>query len=138
MVIRNCAGGVVFNGDDVLLIENDKHEWAFPKGVVRPGNKMIDVALERIQVECGVDASILVPCGKTHYEFYSVSRRKPVHNNVSWFIMKAASRDVAPNSAEDILSAKFVPVTEALETVTYSQDRTLLMMAYQRYKEITA
>ncbi|MCQ2527828.1 MAG: NUDIX domain-containing protein [Saccharofermentans sp.] len=138
MVIRNCAGGVVFNGDDVLLIENDKHEWAFPKGVVRPGNKMIDVALERIKVECGVDASILVPCGKTHYEFYSVSRRKPVHNNVSWFIMKAVSRDVAPNSAEDILSAKFVPVTEALETVTYSQDRTLLMMAYQRYKEITA
>lgn len=138
MVIRNCAGGVVFNGDDVLLIENDKHEWAFPKGVVRPGNKMIDVALERIKVECGVDASILVPCGKTHYEFYSVSRRKPVHNNVSWFIMKAVSRDVVPNSAEDILSAKFVPVTEALETVTYSQDRTLLMMAYQRYKEITA
>ena len=138
MVIRNCAGGVVFNGDDVLLIENDKHEWAFPKGVVRPGNKMIDVALERIKIECGVDASILVPCGKTHYEFYSVTRRKPVHNNVSWFIMKASSKEVAPNSGEDILSAKFIPVTEALETVTYSQDRTLLMMAYQRYKEITA
>lgn len=138
MVIRNCAGGVVFNGDDVLIIENDKHEWAFPKGVVRPGNKMIDVALERIKIECGIDATILVPCGKTHYEFYSVSRRKPVHNNVSWFIMKASSTEAAANENENILSAKFMPVIEALDKVTYSQDRTLLMMAYQRYKEITA
>lgn len=138
MVIRNCAGGVVFNGDDVLIIENDKHEWAFPKGVVRPGNKMIDVALERIKIECGIDATILVPCGKTHYEFYSVSRRKPVHNNVSWFIMKASSTEAVANENENILTAKFMPVIEALDKVTYSQDRTLLMMAYQRYKEITA
>lgn len=138
MVIRNCAGGVVFNGDDVLVMENDKHEWAFPKGVVRPGNKMIDVALERIRVECGIDAKILVPCGKTHYEFYSVTRRKPVHNNISWFIMKAESTEINVDASEGFLSAKFVPVDKALELVTYSQDKTLLMMAYQKYKEITA
>lgn len=138
MVIRNCAGGIVFNGDSVLLIENDKHEWAFPKGVVRPGNKIVDVAVERIRLECNLEAKILAPCGKTHYEFYSVTRRRPIHNNVSWFIMKTDSTAVDPNNEEGIIDGKFFPVDKALDTITYSQDKTLLMMAYQRYKEIIA
>lgn len=138
MIVRNCAGGVVFCSDEVLVIENDKHEWAFPKGVVRPGCNMIDVAKERVKIECGVEASVLAPCGKTHYEFYSVTRRKPIHNNISWFIMKAESTSVQPAVDDGILGAKFIPVESALELVTYSQDRTLLMMAYQRYKEISA
>ena len=33
MIVRNCAGGVVFRGDKVLLVCNDKQEWGFPKGV---------------------------------------------------------------------------------------------------------
>ncbi|MCQ2532157.1 MAG: NUDIX domain-containing protein [Saccharofermentans sp.] len=138
MIVRNCAGGVVFCGDEVLVIENDKHEWAFPKGIVRPGANMIDVAKERVNVECGVDASVLVPCGKTHYEFYSVTRRKPIHNNISWFIMKCDKKDISLDPEQGIVSAKFVPVDDALELITYSQDRTLFMMAYQRYKEITS
>ena len=32
--IRNCAGGVVFAGDDVFLLKNDKGEWIMPKGVI--------------------------------------------------------------------------------------------------------
>ena len=32
--IRNCAGGVVFAGDDVFLLKNDKSEWIMPKGVI--------------------------------------------------------------------------------------------------------
>ena len=42
MIIRNCAGGIVFCGDKVLLLRNDKHEWVFPKGVVRAGQKEKD------------------------------------------------------------------------------------------------
>ena len=35
MIVRNCGGGIVFRGDKVLLVCNDKHEWGFPKGVIR-------------------------------------------------------------------------------------------------------
>ena len=35
MLFRNCAGGIVFSGEKVLLIKNDKDEWVMPKGVVR-------------------------------------------------------------------------------------------------------
>lgn len=137
MVIRDCAGGLVFYEDSVLLEQNDKLEWCFPKGVVRKGEKLNTVAVERVKTETGIDAEILAPCGKTKYEFYSITRRKPVHNNVSWYVMKALNNNVVPNSDTNVIKAEFVPVDKALKTITYSQDKSLLMMAYQKYKEIS-
>ena len=136
MIVRDCTGGIVFHEDKVLLLENDKHEWAFPKGVIRPGQKMTEVAVNRIKIETGIEAKILAPCGKTNYEFYSVSRRKPVHNNVSWFVMKALTNEITVDSSEGFLDAKFYPIEDAIDMITYSQDKTLLMVAYQRYKEL--
>lgn len=137
MIVRNCAGGIVFFEDSVLLLCNDKHEWAFPKGVVRIGEKERDIAINRIKVEAGIEAAILTPCGKTHYEFYSVTRQKPVHNNISWYVMKASDNKVTANIENGFIDGKFFPLEEAMNQVTYSQDRSLLMMAYQRYKELT-
>ncbi|MBR5387793.1 MAG: NUDIX domain-containing protein [Clostridiales bacterium] len=138
MLIRNCTGGIVFAGDKVLMIENDKHEWAFPKGVIRVNQKITEVVVRRVKLETDVDAKVLAPCGKTHYEFYSITRRKPVHNNISWFIMKA-DEDAKPtaNKEENILSAKFFDIQVAMDKVTYSQDKSLLLMAYQKYKELS-
>ncbi len=115
---------------------NDKREWAFPKGVVRAGEDILEVAVARIKIETGLTAKILSPCGKTHYEFYSVSRRKPVHNNISWFVMSTTDDEIDVDYSEGFIDARFFPIEEALETITYSQDKALLMMAFQRYKEI--
>ena len=137
MLIRNCTGGIVFFEDKVLMIENDKHEWAFPKGVIRVNQKLTEVVVRRVKLETGVDAKVVAPCGKTHYEFYSITRRKPVHNNISWFIMKTDDVKPVANKEENILNAKFFDIQVAMEKVTYSQDKSLLLMAYQKYKELS-
>lgn len=138
MIVRNCAGGIVFFEDKVLLICNDKREWSFPKGVLKAGDKtkLSDLACKRVKIEAGIDARTLAPCGKTNYEFYSISRRKPVHNNISWFVLAAETDAPVPATDLDIVDAKFIPVEDALDKITYSQDRSLLMMAYQKYREI--
>lgn len=136
MLVRNCAGGIVFYGDTVLLLCNDKHEWAFPKGVVRSGQKLAAVAVSRINEEAGVEAKILTPCGKTYYEFYSITRQKPVHNNISWFIMQAQSDKITIAPDTGLIAGEYFSIEAALQEITYSQDRSLLMMAYQRYKEL--
>ena len=137
MVIRNCAGGLVFCNDKVLLIRNDKHEWSFPKGLVPQGGSTKSSAISRIAQETGVVAKIIAPAGKTSYEFYSITRRKPVHNNISWFVMLAESEDCTADESLGILECSFVPVEEALDRITYSQDKSLLMLAFQKYKEQT-
>ena len=136
MLERNCAGGIVFFGDSVLLLRNEKAEWCFPKGVIRTVEKPEEVALERVSYEAGVTAKILFPVGRTNYEFYSITRQKPVCNKIVWYVMRADNDTVKPNPDQNFSDGGFFPVDEALQKVTYSQDRSLLMMAYQRYKEM--
>ena len=138
MIVRNCAGGVVFRGDKVLLVCNDKHEWGFPKGVVRSSDrsKLTDFVAKRMKEETGITSKALAPCGKTNYEYYSVTRNKPVHNNISWFVMAGEDGDIVITPDTGTVGAKFENVEKALANITYSQDKALLMMAYQKYREL--
>lgn len=136
MLIRNCSGGIVFFEDSVLMLRNEKHEWGFPKGVIRSVEKPEDVAIERVYAEAGIHAAILSPAGRTNYEFYSITRQKPVCNKIIWYVMKALDTHVVPSVTENLLDGGFIPVKEALEKVTYSQEKSLLMLAFQRYKEL--
>jgi len=137
MIVRNCSGGIVFSGDKVLLVCNDKHEWGFPKGAVKgsPDLSLSAFAKERVKIETDVEAKVIAPCGKTNYEFYSISRRKPVHNNISWFVMSAEKDECTAFPESGTVECKFVEIGQALDDITYSQDKSLLMMAYQKYRE---
>lgn len=119
-----------------MLLQNEKAEWCFPKGVIRTVEKPEEVALSRVSVEAGVTAKILFPVGRTNYEFYSITRQRPVRNKIVWYVMRAETDSVKPNEEQNFSDGGFYPLEKALEMVTYSQDRSLLMMAYQRYKEL--
>lgn len=137
MLVKDCTGGIVFNEDKVLMLETDRHEWVFPKGILRANQKMTEVVINSVKTEAGIDAKVIAPCGKTHYEHYSITSKKPIHNNVSWFIMKTSSNDIVPNKESDYIDGKYFEIEEAMATITYSQDKSLLLVAYQKYKELT-
>ena len=59
MLIRDCSGGIVFCKDRVLLIQNEKKEWSFPKGVIRGDNEAM-ILQSGVKDESGVDARIIV------------------------------------------------------------------------------
>ncbi len=136
MLVRNCAGGVVFHKDKVLILKNEKQEWVFPKGVIRSNNLPEDVAVERVAYEAGCRARIVSPAGRTNYEFYSISRMRPVCNKIVWFIMVADDDAVKPNAAQNFNNGGFYDIEEALEMITYSQDKSLLMLSYEKYREL--
>ena len=58
MIVRNCSGGIVFAGDKVLLVSNDKHEWGFPKGAVKSSAdlSLSAFAKDRVKIETDVEA----------------------------------------------------------------------------------
>ena len=133
MLIRNCAGGIVFFEDKVLILKHEKSEWVFPKGVIRTDDSTDSVALSRVRLEAGVEASIQGTAGMTNYEFYSVSRQRPVCNRITWFVMTAESDSCVPNAAQNFTAGGFYPIEQASEMITYSQDKSLLMISYQKY-----
>ena len=135
MLVRNCAGGVVFLGDKVFLLKNEKGEWVLPKGVIHNGDFANEVAIQRVKEEAGINAEIVSPVGRTNYEFFSVTRQKPVCNKITWYIMKSPDDSYSINKEENFTDGGFFPIDDAIGRVTYSQDKSLLNLSYKKFQE---
>lgn len=46
MIVRRCAGGVVFYANKVLLLKNDRDEWTLPKGKIHDGELAQESAIQ--------------------------------------------------------------------------------------------
>ena len=136
MIFRKCAGGVVFSGDKVFLLKNEKGEWILPKGVIREKRLAMDVALERVTKEAGIAAAILSTAGETSYEFYSTTRKQPVCNKIIWYIMHAPDATYRIAFEEGFTDGDYYSIKDALELITYSQDKALVNVAYRKYKDL--
>ncbi len=135
MLVRNCAGGVVFSGDKIFLLKNEKDEWVLPKGVIRNGEYPDEVAIRRVKEEAGINAEIITPAGNTNYEFFSVTRQRPVCNKITWYIMKSLDNSYEINKDENFKDGAYFSIEEALQKITYSQDKSLITISYSKYNE---
>ncbi|MDO4740887.1 MAG: NUDIX hydrolase [Eubacteriales bacterium] len=138
MIKRSCSGGVVFYEDKVFLLRNDKGEWVLPKGVIRERQKSEEVALARVRAEAGLEAEILATAGTTTYEFYSQTRRQPVRNQILWYVMQALSPRYRICFEQGFTDGDWFPVEQAIERVTYSQDKSLVKVAHAMYAGLRA
>jgi len=136
MLIRNCAGGIVFDGEKVFLLKNEKDEWVLPKGVIRNGDLPYIVAENRVKVEAGISADIVSSAGQTNYEFFSFTRNKPVCNRITWYIMKALNNNYDISKEEGFIDGGYFTIEDALDRITYSQDKALVRLSFEKFKEL--
>lgn len=135
MLFRKCAGGVVFYGDKVYLLKNEKDEWVLPKGATAQGMLSQEAALLRVKAEAGIEAEIVCPAGETSYEFYSQTRKMPVNNDITWYVMLAKNGEHSPSLQEGFRDGRYFDMDEAQKTITYSQDKALVKRAYAKLKK---
>lgn len=136
MIVRNCAGGVIFYANQVFLLKNEKDEWVLPKGKIRNHDSSIDAALNRVKIETGLDAKILSTAGETSYEFFSISRKQPVCNQITWYIMTTKNKEFKIDKNLGFQDGGFFPIDEALDMISYNQDQSLVNLSYKKYKEM--
>ena len=104
MIVRHCAGGVVFYANKVLLLKNDRGEWTLPKGKIHDDELAQESAINRVKDETGIDAITMAVAGDTMYEFFSRSRQQEVCNAISWYVMEATQK-ANPNGEADVFFA---------------------------------
>lgn len=134
MIVRHCAGGVVFYANKVLLVKNDRGEWTLPKGKLHDGGLQYESAVKRVKEETGVDARVLEVAGDTMYEFFSRSRQREVCNAVTWYVMETDSTDYILK--DEFADGGFYKTKEALDLLTHSKEKSLVEISYKKYKEI--
>ncbi|MCX7920921.1 MAG: NUDIX domain-containing protein [Clostridia bacterium] len=135
MLVRNCAGGVVFSGNRVLLLKDENGEWVLPKKVIRGDDLANEVLLRSVKEEAGLSAEIISTLGSTNYEYIYVTRQKPVCNKITWYIMKSLEEDKI-DKEESYADKCFFDVEEAMNRIACSQDKSLLSLSFNKLKEM--
>jgi 8-oxo-dGTP pyrophosphatase MutT (NUDIX family) len=136
MIVRRCAGGVVFYGNKVLLLRNDKGEWVLPKGKILESELTTQTAINKVEEETGVKANILGTAGETVYEFFSRSRQSKVCNAIIWYVMESKNTEYEINKEKGFLDGGFFKIKDALNLLTHNNDKAIVDISFQKYKNL--
>jgi 8-oxo-dGTP pyrophosphatase MutT (NUDIX family) len=133
--IETSAGGVVFRRDGevtyFLLIRDPYENWGLPKGHVERGETAEQTAVREVREETGItELSLREPLDTIDWFF----RDGPdlIHKYCHFFLMETELEATQPQLEEGITECIWLPLDEALATLTYDNARTVLEAAGRR------
>ncbi|MBU0980769.1 MAG: NUDIX domain-containing protein [Nanoarchaeota archaeon] len=116
----HSAGGVVMNGERVLVVSQRGISWSLPKGHVNQGEDLLDAAKREIHEETGVsELGFIKDLGS--YERIAGNdpeERKTIH----MFLFKTGQEELKPQD-KDNPEARWVPKDEVAELLTHKEDK---------------
>lgn len=132
---KSCGALVYrYEGDRLmLLLLRHRHggHWSFPKGHVEGEETEIETALREIREETGLSVSLREGFRHT-VEYYP----KPgVRKHVVYFLGEAPADAKIVRQEEEISELHWVEWSQAVEAVTFKNDRNLLNFAWEYLTE---
>ncbi|MGA2383261.1 MAG: NUDIX hydrolase [Gemmatimonadales bacterium] len=132
---ETSAGGVVFrrtpgNGPLFLMIRDSYRNWGFPKGHVEPGEERADAARREVAEETGL-ADLVIHAPVQEIDWFFRFRGRLIHKTCAFYLMESAAGEVCPQKDEGITACRWLPLEEALTTVSYANAREVLRAAGQ-------
>jgi 8-oxo-dGTP diphosphatase len=127
-----AAGGIILqrNGEGdrcVLLVHRPAyHDWSFPKGKLGPLESLEGAAVREVAEETGLSCVVLKEVAVSRYNYHTRSgklRPKAVH----YFLMQPLTAHLRRHQDDEIDAIEWVPVKEALDRLSYDQDRLALL-----------
>jgi 8-oxo-dGTP pyrophosphatase MutT (NUDIX family) len=130
---ETSAGGVVFrSGADgvarFLLIRDSYKNWGFPKGHLEPGEPPAEAARREVSEETGLEDLVLRGPIKV-IDWYFRFRGKTIHKYCHFFLFECKRGEPVPQVEEGITECLWLPLDEALETISYDNARDVLRRA---------
>ena len=131
------AGGVVVRGEDCVVIVPTRRAadgskvLALPKGHPEPGESTEAAALREVREETGVDASVVEPLGEVRYWYQRHGRR--IAKRVDFFLLAYRDGRVEDHDHE-VEEARWMPLAEAAEALTYEGERDMVTRALSRVR----
>ncbi|MHC1604984.1 MAG: NUDIX domain-containing protein [Candidatus Methanofastidiosia archaeon] len=121
------AGGIVYHGDNLLLIKRKKEQaWVLPKGGIENKELFREAAAREICEETGLcDVEVGVMIGKTRYSFFL--ENKSYIKDVFYFICRSRTNDIHLESIFDDFG--FFGLDKAYKTATFDEDKKIILDA---------
>jgi 8-oxo-dGTP pyrophosphatase MutT (NUDIX family) len=129
------AGGVVVRGRDVVVIVPVKRDargqrvLGLPKGHPEGDETPEAAATREVTEETGVTAELIDALGEVEYTYER--RGRQIAKRVAFYVFEYRSGDVADHDRE-IEEARWMPLEEAAQTLTYTGERQMVERALSR------
>jgi 8-oxo-dGTP pyrophosphatase MutT (NUDIX family) len=127
----SCGGVVVRDGECIVIVPTRRaadgsRVLALPKGHPDPGETPEEAALREVREEAGVVCEVREKLGEVRYWYQRGGRR--IAKVVDFYLLDYVSGDPADHDHE-VEDARWVPLQEAAETLTYEGERSMAAKA---------
>jgi len=131
-VVETSAGGVIYRWRDgcahVLLIRDRYQHWGFPKGHLEGEETAADAALREVIEETGLCELRLGPELRTIDWFFRF-RGRLIHKYCHFYLIESPDGDTCPQVEEGITECVWLPLHEAIASISYDNAREVLEIA---------
>ncbi|HEV7586953.1 MAG TPA: NUDIX hydrolase [Longimicrobium sp.] len=131
-VVETSAGGVIYRWDghtaQVLLIRDRYQHWGFPKGHLEGAETAADAALREVAEETGLCELRLGPRLQT-IDWYFRFRGRLIHKFCHFYLIESPRGDTCPQEDEGITECVWLPLQQAIESISYDNAREVLRLA---------
>jgi ADP-ribose pyrophosphatase YjhB (NUDIX family) len=134
--VETSAGGVVYRRDEdgtirFLLIRDPYGNWGLPKGHLEEGETPEQAALREVSEESGL-TDLRTESELPTIDWYFRDHDQLVHKYCHFFLLESRTGEATPQVEEGISACVWLPLTEAVETITYANAREVLRVAGER------
>lgn len=129
VILRHEAtscGCIILEDNKVLLIQQTKGHWGFPKGHIEPGETEVETAIREVKEETNLDVAI--EKSKRLEETYLTD--KGTKKKVVFFLAKKIG-GTEKMQEEEVKSIGWFPLEEAFEVITYENTKETLRKALE-------
>lgn len=121
MKYEKSCGAVIFEGDKILVIQQVKGHWGFPKGHVEEGETEVETAIREIKEETNLDVEI----DETHRYVEHYSPEEGIEKDVVFFIAKKTDGEIKVQE-EEVKSTEWLLPEDAMDRLTYESSKSIL------------
>lgn len=136
------AGGIIFRRypdrpPHFLLIRDSYRNWGFPKGHLEDGESPAEAASRESAEETGLDDLVLhgpIKVIDWHFRF----RGRRIHKFCHFFLFESPAAEPEPEVDEGITACRWLPLSKALEELSYDNARGVLKRAGDMARTLVA
>lgn len=127
-MLEISAGGVVVDGNNVLILKKYRGDWVLPKGRLEANESREEAAVREVREESGINCEIVKYVGFVKYNYKHQNGEK-VQKTVHYYYMTEKKGELKPQKEEGFCEAIFVPWKKAQSLLKHEAEKNMVQTA---------
>ncbi len=136
MPVERSCGAIIFKGEKYLLLKYEWGHWGFVKGNIERGESLEETFFREAEEEAGLKRDMLeiIEGFREKISYFYKKEGKTIYKEVIYLLAESKSFDV--KLSYEHTAYEWLSYEDALEKITYENDRNVLRKAHEFLKKL--